>query len=552
MVFRYLRKHRATLLITAGLSAVSAAVTLLLLRHIFDVAATGGRSHHPHPFIVGAGLMLALLVSSAASQALLARIEGDFVGQLRTELSQRFLDIEYESLLGQKQLVFGAIIEDIERIGPLVMLAPQLAYNLVLALGCLVYLTVVSASLFGIFVAFMVLTLGATLVVNQVGHARFDEMRAAEEKFFEHVRTISEAKKELSLNPARTSHFVEKLLHPTIHRARALMVRVHLLMGLNIAWSSVTVIGAVFTVVFVGQAVLGLALGTIIQFVFVAFFMLGPLNFIMQTATAIGRGMASIRHLERIGLDLQAEIGPPTTPLSLAGQSASWQHIRAEELSYRYSSAPESEPRIAVGPLNVEIPRGQLLFIIGGNGSGKSTLLLLLCGLLRPTTGQLHIDGRAVQDELARYRCRFGGVFGDFFLFPHVLDAKGSLVADDEVNALLHRLALSSQTSVQGGQLSTLSLSTGQRKRLALLQCYAEDREIYFFDEWAADQDASFRQHFYQVLLPELKRRGKTVIVISHDDRYFHVADRIIKLDHGLVVSDSSMQSPRNALAASE
>lgn len=95
---------------------------------------------------------------------------------------------------------------------------------------------------------------------------------------------------------------------------------------------------------------------------------------------------------------------------------------------------------------------------------------------------------------------------------------------------------MGAHVQVNQGELSKLTLSTGQRKRLALLQCYAEDREIFFFDEWAADQDAHFRDYFYRTLLPELKARGKTVIAISHDDRYFNVADRVVKLEGGKIV----------------
>jgi len=70
---------------------------------------------------------------------------------------------------------------------------------------------------------------------------------------------------------------------------------------------------------------------------------------------------------------------------------------------------------------------------------------------------------------------------------------------------------------------------------LALLVSLVEDKELYLFDEWAADQDPEFRDVFYNKLLPELKSRGKLVIVISHDDRYFHKADQIVKLEQGAV-----------------
>jgi putative ATP-binding cassette transporter len=92
--------------------------------------------------------------------------------------------------------------------------------------------------------------------------------------------------------------------------------------------------------------------------------------------------------------------------------------------------------------------------------------------------------------------------------------------------------------NVERGQLSTTALSQGQRKRLTLLTAYLEDRPIYLFDEWAADQDPIFKEIFYTQFLPKLRDRGKTVLAISHDDHYFQLADRIIKLDYGKVVYD--------------
>ena len=79
----------------------------------------------------------------------------------------------------------------------------------------------------------------------------------------------------------------------------------------------------------------------------------------------------------------------------------------------------------------------------------------------------------------------------------------------------------------------TIDLSRGQRKRLALLTAYLEDRPFYIFDEWSSDQDPVFRKIFYTQILPELKARGKAILVISHDDPYFHLADRCIKMEDG-------------------
>lgn len=109
------------------------------------------------------------------------------------------------------------------------------------------------------------------------------------------------------------------------------------------------------------------------------------------------------------------------------------------------------------------------------------------------------------------------------------LDARG--------NALLAKLHLQHKVQVRGGAFTTRALSQGQRKRLALVVAYLEDRPFLVFDEWAADQDPVFKEVFYLELLPELKARGKAVLVISHDDRYFHLADRLIRMEDGQVVA---------------
>src|SRR5579864_4775183 len=104
----------------------------------------------------------------------------------------------------------------------------------------------------------------------------------------------------------------------------------------------------------------------------------------------------------------------------------------------------------------------------------------------------------------------------------------------------LQRLKLAHKVQIEKGKLSTTDLSQGQRKRLALLTAFLENRPIYIFDEWAADQDPYFKDFIYVNLLPDLTARHKTVFVITHDDRYYHLAERIITMDDGQVTSDTA------------
>jgi putative ATP-binding cassette transporter len=177
-----------------------------------------------------------------------------------------------------------------------------------------------------------------------------------------------------------------------------------------------------------------------------------------------------------------------------------------------------------------------VVFLVGGNGSGKTTLAMLLTGLYTPETGTVLIDGQPLIDDTDRaaYRQCFAAVFSDFHLFEE-LPGSDDPAMEDRARHYIRLLRMDHKVDVHAGRLTTIALSTGQRKRLALVSAWLEDRPVYLFDEWAADQDPAFKAVFYNTLLPDLKARGKAVIVISHDDAYFHVADRIIKLVDGQI-----------------
>jgi putative ATP-binding cassette transporter len=206
-------------------------------------------------------------------------------------------------------------------------------------------------------------------------------------------------------------------------------------------------------------------------------------------------------------------------------------------VTHRYRCEAD-DVNFTLGPLDLTLPPGELVFLIGGNGSGKTTLAMMLLGLYVPESGQILLDGQPVNDaNREHYRQHFSAVFSDFFLFDKLLGLSDSGL-DEQARVYLDRLKLSHAVRTHDGVFSTVRLSQGQRKRLALLTAYLEDRQVYVFDEWAADQDPVFKNIFYTELLPKLKARGKTVVVITHDDQYFRLADRCIKLDYGQIIHD--------------
>jgi len=189
-------------------------------------------------------------------------------------------------------------------------------------------------------------------------------------------------------------------------------------------------------------------------------------------------------------------------------------------------------PLFSFGPASLKLKRGEILFVVGENGSGKTTLLKLLSGLYFPHRGSLLLDGQELNiQDYARYRELFATVFSDYHLFDRLYGV--GEVDSRSVGDWLERLHLSGKTRFLNGAFSTVALSTGQRKRLAFIAALLEDRPVYIFDELAADQDPEFRSVFYEEVLPELKRRGKTIIAVSHDDRFWHVADRVVRFVYG-------------------
>jgi len=264
-------------------------------------------------------------------------------------------------------------------------------------------------------------------------------------------------------------------------------------------------------------------------------YLMTPLQVIMNTLPQLGRATVALQTLTQLGFKLAAV--RPEDSLQTPPPDANWKQLELRSVTHTYNGENESQSFV-LGPVDLTFKHGELVFITGGNGSGKTTLIKLITGLYLPEGGHIYLDGRQINDETTEwYRQYFSAVFSDFYLFERLLGLVGPEL-ESQAKQFLGELKLSEKVKITDRKLSTIDLSQGQRKRLALLTAYLEDRLIYVFDEWAADQDPYFKNVFYMHLLPELKAKGKTVLVISHDDRYYHVADRVIKLDEGQLVSD--------------
>lgn len=260
-------------------------------------------------------------------------------------------------------------------------------------------------------------------------------------------------------------------------------------------------------------------------------FIVGPITTMVSAVPILASANVAVENIDRLEQELERAASP-----AVDGRHAisSFRTVGLEGATFRFTDPRTTRP-FRVGPLDLSVDAGELLFIAGGNGAGKSTFLKLLTSLYYPESGAVEVDGKPIgTGGYPAYRDLFSIIFSDYHLFDRLYGMDE--VDPERVEALLAELELDGLTELDGDRFTNLDLSSGQRKRLALLVSLLEDKPIYAFDEWAADQDPAFRRKFYEVILPRLRDEGKTVLVVTHDDRYFRFADRLLEMEDGRFV----------------
>lgn len=358
------------------------------------------------------------------------------------------------------------------------------------------------------------------------------ETGQVESNLFTKISHLSLGFKELKLHQKRRKSLLNQHLIPISARVREGQHRINTELAINFTSSDVYYYCAVGLTLYIlpsMQILVGQAASSAITVMIFLFGNLGEILFafsiLLQYDLAVNRLQALEKSLERPAPDANA-----VENLKLLAQTGV-EEIKLTGCTFSYYDDKQN-PTFSVGPMDLTVSRGELIFVVGGNGSGKSTFLRLFCGLYLPVEGTLACNGIAIgPNNVETYRQYFSTVFSDFHLFDQFYGLEE--ITDEQVRTLQKRFMLEDKTLFKDHHFSTLQLSTGQRKRLALLTAMLEDRPILILDEVSADQDPEFRRFYYEVLLPELKARGKTVLVVSHDDRFFHTADRVLYMDYG-------------------
>ena len=547
-LFLFLINYSRRLVLVALFIGILSGVCNALFIAVINSALRNAGSPSSFLFKSFLALCLILPLTRLSSELLLARLGQRALMDLRLRLSRQILStpLRYLEELGAHRLL-AALVEDVPVITNALVALPVLVINIAVIVAGLVYLGYLS---FGLLLMMLsVVTLG--IVTYQLPVLRgVNNLRLAREQndsLFNQFRSLISGNKELKLHRQRREAFFSRELEPTAGQFQRYNVRAMTIFSIAATW------GQLLVFIVIGLIIFGIPAWKPTPAIILAgyslslLYLMSPFQTVMNFVPIIGRAGVSLQKLEDLGLSLSksTEVFTPDIP-----PAPTWSQLELQGVTHSYHRESEDDTFV-LGPIDLTFKPGELVFVVGGNGSGKTTLVKLLIGLYPPESGHVALDDEVITDELRdSYRQRFSVVFSDFHLFETLLGLETSEL-DQKAREYLRQLQLNHKVKVTDGQLSTTDLSQGQRKRLALLTAYLEDRPLYVFDEWAADQDPYFKEIFYLDLIPALKARGKTIIVISHDDKYYYVADRLIKLDFGKVILDQSTTIPEQVLSAS-
>ena len=546
-------------------------------------------------------LAIFIIVTSMISQFMLIFLSQNAIYELRVKLSKNILSSPLEHLERLKEnRLLVSFTDDVHTLTHAVASVPSICVDFATVVGCFVYFAWLSNALFILTIASTVSAIWFVQTILNKAERLFFKSREEEDTLFKDFKALMSGIKELKLNQSKRQAFMERELQSSAVQLRQLNTKAMKRFAIANGFGQLSQFLSLGFILFILPLFLNIPLTMLAAYVLIGTFIALPMQNLLNRIPELVRGNIALRKIERMKLSLSSlseadtlvlsispscqlqfqavtylyhpelppfppegfpEGHPPFPPEGLSqGFAHSLPPLAPESPSserklipfpshppYSQKGNPPPPPRadekgFLLGPISFSWQPGELIFIIGGNGSGKSTLAKLITGLYPPLSGAIYLNGKRItQDNVEWYRQHFSAIFYDFYLFDSFLGCDRPNL-DQEVENYLMQLQLAHKVTVKNGVLSTTELSQGQRKRLALLTAYLEDRPIYVFDEWAADQEPRFRELFYKQILLQLKERGKIVIVISHDERYFHLADHIIKLDYGAVESEQTVQ----------
>jgi putative ATP-binding cassette transporter len=458
-------------------------------------------------------------------QTNLIRLSRDLTFELRIKLIDKIFSTSYQKFEKiDRGRVYTALNDDMATIGESANTFITLAASFITAGGAFIYLATIAFWSTMLTVLILAIVAGLYYSITKSTAVFFEKARDTQNVFVRLTNGIIDGCKEIGLRRNKKLEYkADMVACAGEYKSKISAASIRFVNGYLVGESILIVSLGVVTFAF-PKLFPGIPLYTIMSFIVILLYLIAPINAILSAAPAVMQFRVAWNRIKQFSREIPANLDLKAVPARVARDISG---IRANGIKFQYKN---DYGAFTVGPIDLEARKGEILFIIGGNGSGKTTLAKLLTGLYEPDEGELMIDNKVVRAaQVSEY---FSAVFSPVYLFEKLYDINIS-EKGPEVKKYLKLLDLEDKVRIKDNKYSTIDLSGGQRKRLALLQCYLEDSPIYLFDEWAADQDPEYRNFFYRTLLPEMRNKGKILIAITHDDHYFDVADKVLKMHEG-------------------
>ncbi|MCX2492866.1 cyclic peptide export ABC transporter [Pedobacter sp. PF22-3] len=466
-------------------------------------------------------------------QTNLIRFSRDLTNELRIKLIEKMFSTSYQKFEKiDRGRVYTALNDDLNTIGESTNVFMTLVSSVITAVGAFIYLATIAFWSAVLTIALLSIIMLLYYSVSRKVNSYFEDARDARNVFIRLTNGMIDGFKEISLHRDKKRQYKNDVADcATEYKDKVALAGIRFV-DVNLVGESVLFISLGVVVFAFPKLFPGIPSYTIMNFVIILLYLIAPVNGILNSVPAVMQLRIAWNRIKQFSKEIPANLNLLEVPELESAVSS----IEADGLKFKYKSEAGT---FTVGPINLKAGAGEILFIIGGNGSGKTTLAKMLTGLYEPDEGSLKINDKPVSSAvIGEY---FSAVFSPVHLFEKLYNID-TIAKSEEISRYLKLLDLHDKVTIRDSMYSTIALSGGQRKRLALLQCYLEDSPVYLFDEWAADQDPDYRYFFYRTLLPEMRKKGKIVIAITHDDHYFDVADKVLKMNQGQL--ESYVQSP--------
>lgn len=478
-------------------------------------------------------ILLYIWIRKALSVAIIHLSQAIF-WDLRKQIVSLVLKSNYQQLSNRKTEVHSAIVSDVNILTQASQSIIDFFTATVLTVICFTYLATLSMVLFAITLLVALTGIVIYRLRASVNIKNLQKARTLENSFQASFNAILDGFKELFMDASKGKAIFEQQISPVSGKAYENNTKAYIGFLNNQITGYTLFYVLIATILIYLNTALKIEVKHTVTFVFTLLYLLGGINTIMVLMPVLVRGKVAAGRLLDLKEKLEHDDRPVKASLPVIFKDE-MEQITLTNLVYDYSTSQKS---FGIGPVNLDIQKGDIIFIYGGNGSGKTTLIHTLLGLRIPAGGEIRFNDIVISNDLyPEYKALFAVVFSDFYLF-------GELLGIDNFDAdkwlyYLRLFEIEDKVSIDKGIFSTTDLSTGQRKRLALIAALLEEKPVLVIDEWAADQDPYFRKKFYTEIIPLLKQEGITIIAITHDDRYYHCADKLYRMEYGKLIPES-------------